>query len=163
LIRCAPRAGALPIESRSRFERRMKRPSGLALGVLAVIVAFIVTEAYFWWPRPKKSEEAPSEPAPIAVATAVPPSPAPPPPSLPSAEPPRSGRTIRQLQANEGDELRRLEGCSDKHCGDPCVFRCDATQDGRCVDGRRPGACTVDGECSTTLPAVCPGPGETPP
>jgi hypothetical protein len=140
----------------------MKRPSGLAIGVIAGIVALVVTEVIVWWPEtPKKRAEEPPQPMPVAVPQAA--APAPPPPSLPTAELAHPGRTVRPLQANEHDELRRLEGCADKHCGDPCIFRCDPGQDGRCVDGRRPGACTVDGECSTTLPAVCPTPGESPP
>jgi hypothetical protein len=140
----------------------MKRPSGLALGVLAAIAAFIVVELYFWWPeKPKKQAESDPEPTPVGA----PPLPtAPPAPlALASAGSARPGRTIQQLQANESDELRRLEGCSDKKCGDPCLLRCDPNEDGRCKNGRRPGACTVNGECSTTMPAVCPsGQGDVP-
>jgi hypothetical protein len=137
----------------------MKRPSGLTLGIIAGIVAFVVLEVIVWWPdAPKKKADEPApEPAPTFAPKPVeapPPvaSPAPP----PSTAPAREGRAIHELRANENDELRRLEGCSDKHCGDPCILRCDPNEDGRCVDGKRPGACTVDGICSTTLPAVCP-------
>jgi hypothetical protein len=143
----------------------MKRPPGLALGVIAVILGFIVFEVIAWWPdAPKKrTQEVASEPAPPPPPTAEPaPAPAPP-PTLASVAPPRSGRTIPQLHANEGDELRRLVGCSDKKCGESCLVRCDPSQDGRCINGTMAGACNASGECSTTLPAVCPGPGESPP
>jgi hypothetical protein len=141
----------------------MKRPSGLALGVIAGIVALVVTEVIVWWPdAPKKrSEEPPPAPTPVAIPNV--PEPVLVPTMIPSAPPVHSALTIRQLKANENDEIRRLEGCSDKHCGDPCIFRCDPNEDGRCTGGMRPGACTVDGVCSTTLPAVCPTPGEPPP
>jgi hypothetical protein len=140
----------------------MKRPSGLTLGIIAGIVALVVTEVIVWWPdAPKKLSEEPPPPAPVAAPTPIVPLPAP--PSVASAPAARPGRTIPQLKASEADELRRLEGCGDKKCGDPCIFRCDSKDDGRCVDGRRPGACSLDGECSTTLPAVCPVPGESPP
>jgi hypothetical protein len=78
----------------------------------------------------------------------------------------RSGRDIPQLKTSERDELRRLEGCSDKRCGDPCVYRCEPGSDPRCIDGLRPGACAADGQCNYVLPAVCPPPddaGEPPP
>jgi hypothetical protein len=136
----------------------MRRPSGLVLGILGVIVAFIGFEAVMWWPEASKKK--PDEPEPAFFAA-----PAPPPAEVPSVvapapvlKPPpvREGRSIPQLHENENDELRRLEGCGDKHCGDPCILRCDPNEDGRCVEGRRPGACTVDGICGTTLPAVCP-------
>jgi hypothetical protein len=135
----------------------MKRPSGLVLGVLGAITAFILVELYFWWPAiSKKREEPAAEPAVAAEAPAptfAPPSE----PTVAAAAPAaRPGRTIQELHSNESDELRRLEGCSDKKCGDPCIFRCNESEDGRCKNGRRPGACTVTGECSTTLPAVCP-------
>jgi hypothetical protein len=138
----------------------MKRPSGLVLGILGGFVAFVVLEVIVWWPdAPKKRAD---EPAPEPVPTVAPkpletPPPAAAPAALPNVAPAREGRTVHELKANENDEVRRLEGCSDKHCGDPCIFRCDPNEDGRCVDGKRPGACTVDNVCSTTLPAVCPG------
>jgi hypothetical protein len=136
----------------------MKRPSRTAVVLVGAFVAFIVVEVIVWWPdASKKRSEDPQrrEPPPQLAATLEPPSPVVPSASSPpSAPPPRPGRTIPQLRADESDEVRRLEGCSDKHCGDPCIFRCDLN-DGRCVDGKRPGACTLEGVCSTTLPAVC--------
>jgi hypothetical protein len=141
----------------------MKRPSGLTLGVIVGIVALVVTEIIVWWPEePKKRTEEPSAPpAPVVVPKATEPPPAP--TAAASAPAARPGRTIQQLRESENDEIRRLEGCADKKCGDPCIFRCESKEDGRCVDGKRPGACSVDGVCSTTLPAMCPGPGESPP
>jgi hypothetical protein len=139
----------------------MKRPSVTVIAVVGGIALFFITEVIVWWPDPpkKKSDDpAPQEPPPTAQAAVVeppPPSPAP----TPNAAPARPGLDIPQLQADESDEIRRLEGCSDKHCGDPCIVRCDPQQDGRCATGKRPGACTVSGECSTTLPAVCPAEG----
>jgi hypothetical protein len=135
----------------------MKRPSRTAVVLVGAFVAFIVVEVIVWWPEAskKRSEDPQRREQPQFAAT-----PEPPPPVVPSASsppnapPPRPGRTVPQLRADESDEIRRLEGCSDKHCGDPCIFRCDLN-DGRCVDGKRPGACTLDGACSTTLPAVC--------
>jgi hypothetical protein len=136
----------------------MKRPSGTVIAVVGAIVALIVIEVIVWWPDPpkKKSDEPPSEPLPAAVKTVeqAPPPPAPAP--TPSAAPVRSGRDIQQLKTSERDELRRLEGCSDKKCGDPCVYRCEPGSDPRCVDGLRPGACAADGQCNYMLPAICP-------
>src|SRR5262245_22800198 len=106
----------------------MKRPSGLALGILGGIVAFIAFETFMWWPRAsekKPDEREPSPPPTLAPAPIEAPPPVATPAPSPNAAPAREGRTIHQLQATEADEVRRLEGCGDKHCGDPCIFRCD--------------------------------------
>jgi hypothetical protein len=142
----------------------MKRPSGLTLGIIGGVVAFVVIEVIVWWPDPPKKHSEEPSPLPTPVALPKPADPAPSPPTIATAPAARPGRTVRQLQENEGDELRRLEGCADKKCGDQCIYRCaPGEEDGRCINGRRPGACTVDGVCSTTMPAVCPGKDEPPP
>jgi hypothetical protein len=166
----------------------MKRPSATVIAVVSGIGLLVITEMIVWWPDPpkKKSEEVPapppSEPAPTAQATVVEPPPPPSPAPTPIAPPARPGRDIPKLQADESEddpgkspttlgspqggmgEKRRLEGCSGKHCGEPCIIRCDPQPDGRCATGTQPGACTVSGECGTTVPAVCPteGAGEPP-
>jgi len=139
----------------------MKRPSATVIAVVSGIGLLIITEVIVWWPDPpkKKSEEEPAppppEPAPTAQAVVEPPPPPSPAPT-PIASPARPGRDIPKLQADESEDTRRLEGCSGKRCGEPCVLHCDPQLDGRCATGTLPGACTMNGECSTTMPAVCP-------
>jgi len=127
--------------------------------------ALIVTEVIVWWPDPprkKTDERSPAREVLIEPIVAEPPPPPPPAESVapdpdPVAPPPgRPGRDIPALAADPSDEIRQLEGCRGKRCGDPCVLHCDDPSDGRCVNGIRPGACTVDGECSYVLPAICP-------
>lgn len=145
----------------------MKRPSGTALAIVGGALAFITFEMIVWWPDPPKKprDEVHSE-ASVPHAYAIEPrlSPSAETPA-PIASPRNQARDIPRLRADESDEIRRLEGCGDKRCGDPCVFRCDERQDSRCIGGVRPGACTAEGTCSYVLPAICTGqaePTETP-
>jgi hypothetical protein len=137
----------------------MNRPSRTVIALFVVLLAFIVIEVVVWWPeapKPKRqAEETPARDEPQREPAAKLPLPI---PTAPTQTPSASrGRTVPQIRIDEtAEEIRQLQTCRGKHCGDPCVLRCDPS-DGQCTpQGIRPGACASNGECNYMMPAICP-------